>query len=133
MSGARKVDRDAAYVDGFTLPIPRDQLDNYRRLSAAVAKVWKAAGALDYQEFVLDDPKLEGTRSFNEAVTPAVDEVVVFGWVSFASRDARDRANAKVAADPGMPELIESAGAGFDARRMIYGGFRALSRPGAED
>lgn len=133
MSMSERPDSSAAYVDGFTLPIPRDQLDNYRRLSVAVAEVWKAAGALDYQEFVLDDPKLEGTRSFNEAVTPSEDEAVVFGWVSFESREARDRANARVAADPSMPELIESAGSGFDARRMIYGGFRALSRSGAED
>ncbi|MEL6950945.1 MAG: DUF1428 domain-containing protein [Pseudomonadota bacterium] len=121
-----KANADIAYVDGFTLPIAREQLDSYRRLSAAVAEVWKAAGALDYREFVLDDPTLEGTRSFNEAVAPTEDEVVVFGWVSFASREVRDRANARVAADPNMPELIESAGSGFDARRMIYGGFRAL-------
>ena len=133
MRGAKQSGCDAAYVDGFTLPIPRAQLDNYRQLSAAVAEVWQAAGALDYQEFVLDDPELEGTRSFSEAVTVSDDEVVVFGWVSFASREARDQANARVAADPSMPALIESAGAGFDARRMIYGGFRALSRPGAED
>lgn len=49
-------DSNSDYIDGFTLAIPREQLDNYRRLSAAVAKVWKAAGALDYREFVLDDP-----------------------------------------------------------------------------
>ena len=52
------------------------------------------------------------------------DEVAIFGWVEFASREARDLANQKVAADPRMTDLMESLGAGFDASRMTYGGFR---------
>lgn len=48
----------------------------------------------------------------------------MFGWVVFESRESRDQVNAKVAADPRMPDLISSSGAGFDAERMAYGGFQ---------
>lgn len=50
----------------------------------------------------------------------------MFGWVVFASREARDLANAKVAADPRMATLMASSHSGFDATRMAYGGFVPL-------
>lgn len=116
----------ATYIDGFVLPVPRDRLDEYKRLVEAVADIWKEHGALDYREYVGDDLTLEGTRSFTEAAASTDDEVIVFGWVEFESRAARDAANAKVAADPRVAELIESSNSGFDAERMVYGGFRSL-------
>ena len=116
----------AQYVDGFCVPIPRDKLDNYKRVVEAVAEVWKEHGALDYREFTGDDMSLEGTRSFIEATGTSDDEVVVFGWVAFESREARDVANEKVASDPRMEELIGASDTGFDAERMAYGGFQKL-------
>ena len=116
----------ANYIDGFVLPVPSDRLDDYRRLVEAVADVWKEHGALDYQEFVGDDLSLEGTRSFTDLVAASGEESIVFGWVVFESRAARDKANEKVAADPRMAELINAFDSGFDARRMAYGGFKAL-------
>ena len=114
------------YVDGFVLPIPRRSLDDYKRVVKAIAVIWKEHGALDYKEFVGDDLVLEGTRSFTDLVAAADDDAIVFGWVVFASREARDEANAKVAADPRMADLMSSADSGFDASRMAYGGFRSF-------
>jgi len=114
----------AHYIDGFVFPIAQDSVDDYLRLAAAAAEIWKEHGALEYKEFVGDDMTLEGTRSFADATQATEKEVVVFGWVQFESRDARDQANAKVAADPRMLELMEASTAGFDAGRMVYGGFR---------
>lgn len=116
----------AHYIDGFVLPVPRDRLDEYKRLVEAVAEIWKEHGALDYREYVGDDLKLEGTRSFTDLVAATEDETIVFGWVVFDSREARDLANEKVAADPRMADLIDSSNSGFDAKRMAYGGFQAL-------
>lgn len=57
---------------------------------------------------------------------------IVFGWVEFDSREARDRANEKVAADPRMADLMKLSNSGFDADRMAYGGCRSFVRlPGA--
>lgn len=114
------------YIDGFVLPIPRSRLDDYRRLVETVAAIWKEHGAIDYREYVSDEFALDGTRSFAELSAAAEDEVVVFGWVVFESREVRDSINEKVAADPRMPELMATHDSGFDAARMAYGGFRPL-------
>lgn len=118
----------AHYIDGFVLPIPLDRLKDYKRVAEAVAEIWKEHGALDYCEYVGDDMTLEGTRSFTAATASTEDEVIVFGWVAFASREARDLANKKVAADPRMVDLVDGANTGFDAKRMVYGGFKPLVR-----
>ena len=116
----------ADYIDGFAFPIAQDRLDAYRRLADAAADVWKEHGALDYREYVADDLALEGTRSFLDTVGARDGEVVVFGWVTFASREARDIAGEKVASDPRMEKLMAATDSGFDPERMAYAGFRPL-------
>ena len=122
----------AHYIDGFALPVPRDRLNEYKRLVEAVAEIWKEHGALDYREYVGDDLKFEGTRSFTDLLAATEDETIVFGWVVFDSREARDLANEKVAADPRMADLIapliDRSTPVFDAERMAYGGFQSLVR-----
>jgi uncharacterized protein YbaA (DUF1428 family) len=122
----------AHYIDGFVLPVPRDRLNEYKRVVEAVAEIWKEHGALDYLEYVGDDLILEGTRSFTDLVAATEDETIVFGWVVFDSREARDLANEKVAADPRMADLIDPlidpSNPVFDAKRMAYGGFQSLVR-----
>ena len=116
----------ASYIDGFVLPIPHNRLEEYRRVVETVAEIWKEHGALDYREYVGDDLTLEGTRSFPDLAGVAEGEAIVFGWVEFESREARDRANEKVVNDPRMADLIDSSNTGFDAERMAYGGFRSF-------
>lgn len=114
------------YIDGFVLPISRDRLEEYKLLVEAVADIWREYGALDYREYVGDDLIRDGTRSFTDLVAATDGEVIVFGWVEFESRAARDLANDKVAADPRMADLIKSSNSDFNSERMAYGGFRSL-------
>ena len=118
------------YIDGFVLPVPRIHLDEYRSVAEKVAEIWKEYGALEYFEYVGDDLKLEGTRSFIEVVDLKEDEVIVFGWVLFPSREIRELANKQVPNDPRMIELVtpltQSSKLIFDASRMVYGGFQPL-------
>ncbi|MGW9686855.1 DUF1428 domain-containing protein [Flagellimonas sp. 2504JD1-5] len=118
------------YIDGFVLPIPRNHLNQYKNVAEKVAKIWKEYGALAYFEYVGEDLKLEGTRSFSELLEAKKDEAIIFGWVEFTSREARDLANKKVAADPRMVDLIapltSASKITFDAQRMAYGGFEPL-------
>jgi len=116
----------ANYIDGFVLPVTRKRLDDYRRLVEAIAEIWKEHGALAYREYSGDDMTLQGTRSFTDVAGATDDEVVVFGWVEFESREARDAANKKVAADPRVASLMKASDSGFDAERMAYGGFQPL-------
>ncbi len=120
----------ANYIDGFVFPVPQNHLIEYKRVAETVAKIWKEHGALAYFEYVGEDLKLEGTRSFPEFVDAKEDEAIVFGWVVFDSREARDLANERVAADPRMTDLIapltDPSRIVFDAKRMVYGGFQPL-------
>lgn len=111
------------YVDGFAHPIQRDRLEAYKTLATAAAEIWKEHGALTYWECVGDDMNLEGTGSFVEMLSAKEDEVVLFGWLVFESREARDHVGEKVAADPRMAKLMSESDTGFDPSRMAYGGF----------
>ena len=114
------------FIDGFAFPIATSRIDDYKQLAQAVAEIWKEHGALAYYEYSGDDMSLEGTRSFLELLSASEEESIIFGWVVFESREARDKANAKVAADPRMNELFASTDSGFDPERMAYGGFKAF-------
>lgn len=118
------------FIDGFIFPVPRIHLNEYKSVAEKVADIWKEYGALAYCEYVGEDLSLEGTRSFTEVVDLKDDEVIVFGWVVFPSKETRDLANMQVPNDPGMAELvaplIDRKRLIFDAERMVYGGFRAL-------
>ena len=48
-------------------------------------------------------------------------EAVVFSWIEWPSREARDAGNAKVMADPRMQ--MEGREMPFSMERMIFGGF----------
>jgi uncharacterized protein YbaA (DUF1428 family) len=118
------------YTDGFILPVPRKHVEKYKKVAEKVAEIWKEYGAIEYIECVGDDLQLEGTRSFIDVVDLKEDEVVIFGWVVFPSKEVRDSANKKVPEDPRMAEivapLITPEKLIFDAERMVYGGFQPI-------
>lgn len=116
----------ANYIDGFTFPISRIHLEEYKLVAETIAEIWKEHGALAYFEYVGDDLSLEGTLSFPESLNAKADEAIVFGWVVFESRASRDLANELVASDPRMTGLIDPLTDVFDAKRMVYGGFQLL-------
>ncbi len=122
----------STYIDGFVFPIKREHIDTYRAIAEQVAEVWRDHDALSCREFICDDMTLEGTRSFHDAIHTNTDEVVVFGWVEFPSKEVRDKANAAVPNDPRMHDLVAPLvhpnSTIFDANRMVYGGFRQLLR-----
>jgi len=120
----------ANYIDGFIHPIPKTHLDKYKLVAEEVAKIWKEHGAIDYFEYLGDDLSLEGTRSFPDFIGANPEEVILFGWVVFDSKESRDIANKKVAEDPRMIDLIapltDPSNLIFNAERMVFGGFKLL-------
>ena len=113
-----------AYVDGFVVPVPKKNVDKYRKLSQKAGKVWKEFGALDYWECVADDVKPGKFTSFPQSVKLKPGETVVFAWILYKSRAHRDRVNKKVMADPRLKADMNSMP--FDAKRMIFGGFKSI-------
>ena len=121
---------DTNYIDGFAFPITRKYLNEYVKVSKKVAEIWKEHGALSYNEFLGDDLQLEGTKHFTKVLNTSEDEIVIFGCVEFPSKEVRDRANQRVAADPRMAELVnpltDPDRIVFDASRMLFGGFSQI-------
>lgn len=113
------------YVDGFVIPVPKDKIEDYRKMAELASQVWKEHGALEYRECVGDDLAVEKTVSFNAAVTTKPDETVVFAWIVFESREHRDEVNAAVMKDERMTSMMESE-CPFDCGRMVYGGFKTI-------
>lgn len=114
------------YIDGFVIPLKKDRVDDYKRIAEKAAAIWKEHGALDYWECVGDDLATNDMVPFPQLAQAGPDETVVFAWVVFASREARDRANEKIMADPRMKDMMDHDKPIFDYKRMAYGGFREL-------
>ena len=110
-----------AYVDGFVLAVPKKNLDAYKDMARKAGAVWMEHGALSYAECVGDDVPYGELTSFPRAVMAKDDEIVVFSWVTYASRAERDRIVAKVMADERLKGDAQNMP--FDGKRMIYGGF----------
>lgn len=113
------------YVDEYVLPLPKDKIDDYRKLAELSGKLWREHGALQFTECIADDVKPGKVTSFPQSVELKPNETVVVGQIVFESRQHRDRVNDKVMKDPrftGMdPKTMP-----FDAKRMFWGGFETL-------
>ncbi|MGH6946524.1 MAG: DUF1428 domain-containing protein [Kiloniellales bacterium] len=114
------------YVDGFLLPVPTKKLQAYRRMARKAGKVWREHGALEFRECVADDVTVGKLTSFPRSVKLKPGETVIFSWILYKSRAQRDRVNAKVMKDPRLANMMEPKAMPFDAKRMIYGGFKVL-------
>ena len=114
------------YVDGFVLPVPKRNLDAYRRQARKAGKIWREHGALEFRESVADDVNPGEVTSFPQSVKLKRGETVVFSWIVFKSRAHRDRVNAKAMKDPRLAEMMDPKAMPFDGKRMIYGGFNVV-------
>jgi uncharacterized protein YbaA (DUF1428 family) len=110
-----------SYVDGFLVAVPKANIEAYKALAQTAAAVWKECGALEYAECMGDDVPYGTLTSFPRAVQATEDEVVMFSWIVYRSRQERDDILVKVMADPRLSE--DKWLKLFDGKRMIYGGF----------
>ena len=115
-----------AYVDGFVLAVPKQQIEAYMEFARKAGEVWKEYGALEYKEWVSDDVKVGKLTSFPRSVKLKPGETVVFSWIVYKSRAHRDRINAKVMKDPRLADMMDPKSTPFDGKRLIYGGFTKL-------
>ena len=112
------------YVDGFVAAVPTANRQAYLRHAAIAADVFKEHGALSMTECWGDDVPDGKVTSFPMAVQRGEDESVVFSWIVWPSRSARDEGMKKSMADPRLsPETNPMP---FDGKRMIYGSFEVI-------
>ena len=112
-----------AYVDGYVVPVPSDKKDAYRKMATEGATIFKEHGATQVVECWGDDVPDGKVTDFKRAVAAEPGENVVFSWIVWPSKEARDEGMQKAMNDPRMQPGADMP---FDGKRMIFGGFEVL-------
>lgn len=115
------------YIDGFVIPVPHANRDAYLADARGFSAILLEYGALQVVETWGDDIKPGNVTDFRRAVAAGDDENIVFSWVTWPSRAARDAANARIMADPRMADMTMA----FDGKRLINGGFEVIFEAGS--
>jgi uncharacterized protein YbaA (DUF1428 family) len=110
-----------SYIDGFVAAVPRGNKEAYRQHAAGAVSMFKEFGATRQVEGWGDDVPDGKVTDFKGAVKAKPDEIVVFSWIEYPSKDIRDSANKRMMEDKRMKDMGENMV--FDGKRMIIGGF----------
>lgn len=116
------------YVEGFIVPVPAENRDTYRRHAAGAWPLFAEFGATRLVEAWEDDVPDGKVTDFRRAVQAKDGEKIVFSWIEYPSKEARDAATAKMMADPRMEAMAPMP---FDGQRMIFSGFAPFLEEGA--
>ena len=127
-----------SYIDCYLVPVPRANKAAYEELARISSEVLREHGALRMVECWLDDEGPDATTYHAESARqgepryptfPVVagataDETVVFSWVEWPDKAARDAGMARVTADPRMQ--FDGLPPTFEGGRLVAGGFRPM-------
>jgi uncharacterized protein YbaA (DUF1428 family) len=117
-----------AYIDGFVVAVPAANKEVYRRYAEGAVPIFKEFGMTRMVENWGDEVPDGKLTDFKGAVKAKPDEVVVFSWMEYPSKAARDAAVQKMMSDPRIKEM--GAAMPFDGQRMIYAGFEPMTDDG---
>lgn len=113
------------YVDGFVIPIPKENTEKYKKMAREASRVWKKFGALDYKECIIEDENPGSvTFTFSKMAKTKPDETVWFSFIVYKSRKHRDEVNKKVMAYFEEKYGKDKMDMPFDMKRFSYGGFK---------
>ncbi|MDF3022306.1 MAG: hypothetical protein K0Q92_3609 [Steroidobacteraceae bacterium] len=110
------------YVDGCLIPVPTDRKSDYLEMADKHAALLKEYGATRVVDAWGDDIPAGKVTDYQGAVQAKDGETVIFSWVEWPSKEARDQGWDKAMKDPRM----EAMKMPFDGQRMIYGGFATM-------
>jgi len=111
-----------SYIDGFVIPVPEGNKDAYLTSARKAAEVFKRVGATRVVECWGTDIPDGKVTDFKKAVKAEGGENVVFSWIEWPSKEARDRGNKAMMEDPEMKNMEMP----FDGKRMFFGGFEPM-------
>ncbi len=110
------------YVDGMLAAVPEDGRETYADFAAKVAAIFREHGASRVIDAWADDVPDGKVTDYRRAVKAGTGETVVYSWVEWPSKEARNTGWQSVMADQRMHALKMP----FDGKRMIYGGFEPI-------
>jgi uncharacterized protein YbaA (DUF1428 family) len=111
-----------SYFDGFVAAVPLANKQAYLDHVESVMPIFREAGVTRMVETWSDDVPKGKLTDFYMAVQAKDDEAVVFSFVEWPDKAARDAGWAAMMADPRMKDMKMP----FDGKRLIYGGFATL-------
>ena len=114
-----------SYIDGFVIAVPKANRQKFIDHANMADGMFIEMGALRVIECWGDDVPAGTTTDFRMAVKATDDEDVVFSWIEWPDKDARDKCYA-VMMDPNNPDPRMDPAKNpmpFDGKRMIFGGF----------
>ena len=114
-----------SYIDGFLLAVPTANRGAYTAKAEGMVPFFKDHGALKVVECWGDDVPDGEQTSFPMAVKAEPGETVVFAWVAWPSKDARNAGMKAMQEDPRF-KAMDMSGMPFDAKRMMFGGFEVI-------
>lgn len=112
------------YVEGLVAAVPNKNKDKFIIHAREATALFKEYGALRIVECWGDEVPDGEITSFPMAVKCKEDETVVFSWIVWPSREARNAGMEGVMNDSRMSS--ESNPMPFDGSRLIYGGFQII-------
>ena len=112
------------YADGLLIPVPHDRQEAYRTMAARTATIFQDHGAIRLVEAWGSDVPDGAVTDYKRAVQAQADENIVFSWIEWPSKEARNAGWAAIMADDRMKD--PPADMPMDGKRMIYGGFASI-------
>ena len=109
------------YADGFVVPVPDGNKEAYRAMAAKASVVFKEYGATRVVEAWGDDVPDGKVTDYKRAVKAEPNENVVYSFIEWPSKEARNAGWEKVMADERMKPDHDNMP--FDGKRMFWGGF----------
>lgn len=118
------------FVDGFVIAVPTANKDTFVAQANAIDTVFMELGALRILECWGEDVPDGKLTDFKRAVQATPDETVVFSWIEWPDKAARDAGMAKLHDMMQTDERFDPAKHPpcFDGKRMIFAGFAPVVR-----
>ena len=123
-----------SYIDGFVLAVPTANKQTFIDHASTTGGAMMEYGATRVVECWGADVPRGKTTDFQGAVAARHDETVVFSWIEWPDKAARDKVMGR------MQELSQTDARldpaqnpmPFDGKRLIYGGFKPIVERGEE-
>lgn len=115
------------YADVYLVPILEENVPAYKKMAAAVGKLFIKHGALRYREYVASDLDVQDVVPFPKRVKLKEGETLIYAAVEFKSEAHRNKTMKAIMADTALMAMCDPADKQlFDYKRMVYGGFKVL-------
>lgn len=120
------------YVEGFVFVVPKNKVEEYKKMAQEGRDAWMKHGALSYFECMGDDltPKDMGGEKplgFEELTKAGPDDTVWFSFIVFESKEKRDEINKKVIDEMGEKYKDQKEfSMPFEMSHFSSGGFEAV-------